>query len=310
MKHGPLRLNRCFFYNLGTASKERVRALVQGLFGALGYRLIRLPDRDASGGVDYFVQLTDYHAYYHGVDFLCPRDSFLGQWVLSGKTWDPNLLPLIERFSHGQSDFAICEVGSNIGASIVPVMARFPNYHYILVEASPQFIRYLHYNTRPFAGNGVEVHNVLLSDNVGGCETLVENRTTGGRTRQGPYGVDREYHLYSTTLDRLAGDRRVDFLKIDTDGFEYPILRGAQSLITRCHPYLLVEFTPGFLREGGEDPRQFLEWLAGLGYSRLEVYDNLGAPLGTLSPEETLRVAESRPNDVDYVDILLIPDRK
>jgi FkbM family methyltransferase len=41
-------------------------------------------------------------------------------------------------------------------------------------------------------------------------------------------------------LDDLALPR-VDFLKIDVEGMELPVLRGAQELVSKYHPYLLIE---------------------------------------------------------------------
>jgi FkbM family methyltransferase len=283
-----------------------LKNFTQQFLKQFGYKIVRVYDAE-NGELKNLPHTLDYHAYYHGVDFLCPGDSLLGSWILTGQTWDPKLVEMIQRCSQGRQDFTICEVGSNIGASIVPVMVQFPNYHFILVEASPHFVKYLRHNTSFLAGENLVIHHVLLSDEKTGCATLVENSTTGGRTRQGPYGVNREYHLKTITLDELVGDHQIDFLKIDTDGFELPILRGATKLIKRYRPYLWVEFTPDFLREGGEEPEQFLEWLLSFGYERLEVYDNLGTPLGELSIQETLQIAESKPNKAGYVDILFIP---
>jgi len=48
-----------------------------------------------------------------------------------------------------------------------------------------------------------------------------------------------------TTLDELWAERQfepVGFVKIDTEGFDVPILGGAVRLLTTCRPNLLVEF--------------------------------------------------------------------
>jgi FkbM family methyltransferase len=281
--------------------------IVRARLKKFGYELTRLPDKNKTRPKRHQGILSDYHAYYHGIDFLCPADSFVGQWVLSGYTWDSNLVDLIMKFSKDKTEFVICEVGSNIGASIVPVIVKFPHFKYILIEPSPYFAEYLNHNLRTLSQDNIQIHNRLLSDMSGKCETLIENSTTGGRTQAGPFGVSQKYQFTTVTLDDLIGSTHIDFLKIDTDGFEYPILRGAKKLIRRCLPLLWVEFTPDFLLEGGEDPEEFLTWLVNFGYDQLHVFNNVGEPLGAMSVQDTITIANSKPNGADYVDLLLLP---
>jgi FkbM family methyltransferase len=49
------------------------------------------------------------------------------------------------------------------------------------------------------------------------------------------------------TLDELLVDRRVDFIKIDVEGYEGHVLDGATQLLQSQRPSLFVEIHPGFL---------------------------------------------------------------
>jgi FkbM family methyltransferase len=49
-------------------------------------------------------------------------------------------------------------------------------------------------------------------------------------------------------LDSLL-ERRVDFIKIDVEGFEHPVLRGAERLLREQQPTLIVEVHPGLIPE-------------------------------------------------------------
>lgn len=44
-----------------------------------------------------------------------------------------------------------------------------------------------------------------------------------------------------TTLDYTLNDSSIDFIKIDVEGFEKFVLLGAQEIIDRCKPILMVE---------------------------------------------------------------------
>ena len=58
------------------------------------------------------------------------------------------------------------------------------------------------------------------------------------------------------------GISKCDFLKIDVEGFEYEVLKGASGLIERFHPFIAME-THSF----GPKPEIVAEFLGSLGYS-------------------------------------------
>jgi hypothetical protein len=103
-----------------------------------------------------------------------------------------------------------------------------------------------------------------------------------------------------STLDAFCLDReRLDFLKVDTDGFDFEVLRGAEESIKRHHPVLFFEFTPDFL----DQPAADLTWLQGLGYQRLTCFSARGQLVGTTDvPEQAIAWAKADPSE--YVDIL------
>ena len=79
-------------------------------------------------------------------------------------------------------------------------------------------------------------------------------------------------------IDRLvaAGARHItfgdpDFLKIDAEGAEGPILEGMTELIQRSHPAISLEVGDGISEKTGNKPcRENVNWLLDLGYA---VYD-------------------------------------
>jgi FkbM family methyltransferase len=65
---------------------------------------------------------------------------------------------------------------------------------------------------------------------------------------------------------------RPTFIKIDAEGAEAAILRGAGSLLESARRmHLLVEWNPRMLRACGEEPESFLRWLTGRGFLLREV---------------------------------------
>ena len=65
--------------------------------------------------------------------------------------------------------------------------------------------------------------------------------------------------FFDETLDRL------DFMKIDVEGMEWDVLKGAEKLLRRFHPVVLFETFP-FGGEGNNSTKLSTEFLTALGY--------------------------------------------
>ena len=90
------------------------------------------------------------------------------------------------------------------------------------------------------------------------------------------------------TLDGLAADQkldRLDLVKIDAEGFEWPILQGAQASIARFRPYIIFEFDQAYAARGRDSGRLFAEFfqrhnyrLFAVGRNWAELIDNQSWP--------------------------------
>jgi FkbM family methyltransferase len=101
-----------------------------------------------------------------------------------------------------------------------------------LVQARP----YVHF--RPIA----------ISDTTGSAELLVPKHhgrfvTAQSSLAHGFEGIGVERIRVPTVPldDEIGADTQVDFVKIDVEGHELPVLRGGASIFRRCHPPVLIE---------------------------------------------------------------------
>jgi FkbM family methyltransferase len=78
------------------------------------------------------------------------------------------------------------------------------------------------------------------------------------------------------TLDGFGFDD-VDGVKVDVEGAELLVLRGAAQTIARCRPVVQVELIEGACRGFGSHPQEVFEWFAARGY---EALDRGGGRLG------------------------------
>jgi FkbM family methyltransferase len=73
----------------------------------------------------------------------------------------------------------------------------------------------------------------------------------------------------AVTLDSLVGEcglRRIEFIKLDIDGYECGMLRGAQETLRAFRPIILLELSPHQLDENGGSIEQVVDLFAAAGY--------------------------------------------
>jgi len=86
----------------------------------------------------------------------------------------------------------------------------------------------------------------------------------------------------ATTLDAFLdreGVSRVDFIKLDIDGFEIPALRGARETLRRFHPAMVMELSPHQLAEQGGSIEELVALLAAADYRLTELDGSGDLPL-------------------------------
>jgi FkbM family methyltransferase len=79
------------------------------------------------------------------------------------------------------------------------------------------------------------------------------------------------------TLDEVLQDRlfeKIDFIKIDVEGFEYNVLLGAINSIKRFKPILFIELITSNLERNGSSALEIISLLFDLGYNIKNVVNN------------------------------------
>jgi FkbM family methyltransferase len=135
-------------------------------------------------------------------------------------------------------------------------------------------------------------HNAKLNqhlNNISFLKTGLSDKNIGKvqASFQSSYRIDgRQFNLTEEVtlinLDTLICDLRInrlDFVKMDVDGYEGKIIRGANEILKTLKPYILMEISPSAMLNNGDDPDNLITMLLKLGYwfktNRMEMIADL-----------------------------------
>ena len=173
------------------------------------------------------------------------------------------------RFGQCPEDGVYVDVGANNGFFYALQVARRPRARTFASEPDPQILPHLEHNVRRngLAGQ-IDVLPTAISDAVG------RSRLTVGRGASGFFLArmvrGQALRSQSPTLDTFAEERgleRIDLIKVDIEGREELMPRGAQNTLLELRPIVLLELIDDHLRRSGSSRAGVERLLKAPGYS-------------------------------------------
>lgn len=134
------------------------------------------------------------------------------------------------------------DCGANIGNHTL-FFARAANARRIFsFEGHPRTFGILEKNIELNAlQNCVEAYNCVLGEKKGHAKIQHEEPTNIGETS---FCEDAEGDMKMICIDDMPWEEKVDFVKMDVEGFEYHVLKGMKNLLQNSQPILWIESFP------------------------------------------------------------------
>lgn len=235
-------------------------------------------------------------------------------------TWAPEVLDLLSGRLRDGGTFI--DVGANIGLVSIPLANRCPDALVHAIEPAPDNHACLVRNIAHHDCKRVTAHNfaaysrrdrvpmALSTDNAGDHHLLTATAETNEPTQvqgQRPAGP---VWVAADTLDRALGSAALPapvVMKIDTQGAEVQVLRGASKLLPQVHD-LVIEYWPAGLRRCGDrasDLRRLLGSQGHLPYGALLTQDSETPPDLTATASLLERLAFFGDDDPGFFDLWL-----
>ncbi len=194
-------------------------------------------------------------------------------------TWYPRYdrqLPIICSYIKDikKQSISIVDVGANVGDTILCIGNR--DAKYLAVEGVEKFYSLIPENLKEydyileksFCGESEEkVSDVKFEKGTAIIATSNNNNTDNIVSVETLTNICNKYSFCP------------DFIKIDTDGFDFKVIRGSKDILTKYKPALYFEWTLPELLSNNENPISIFKELSDLKYCQGILLDNFGNPM-------------------------------
>ena len=236
---------------------------------------------------------------------------------LVGGFYEKIELDVFERLT--RSSQRVVDVGANVGLyTCLAATWLPPDGRVTAFEPVPANLQYLHQNVgQNTLSDRVVIEEMAVGDGPGVIDIYLVEGSIGTHSASARNALDstRSVTVAVVSLDQYLADRsgpRTDILKVDVEGYEGHVLRGARTLLRNDGPTLLVEFMAHHLTNCGFAPDDFLD-LVFESYDRVYVVDEPRAVVKPCDKAELLRlggykninlIAVSQRSHPEHVDVL------
>ncbi len=175
--------------------------------------------------------------------FLCDHRAHVERGIIREGLYDAHVLQFM--VSYARPGTIVIDVGANIGAYAIPFAVACPDVGVHAFEPHPMAVSRFKKNLALNRTGNIRLHEIGIGASTGTCTLYgCDIRDIGSSSfLEPPGGMAREkLSVPVTTLDECFDDSvNVSVIKIDVQGFEQEVLRGARNLVSRDRPCILLE---------------------------------------------------------------------
>jgi FkbM family methyltransferase len=219
--------------------------------------------------------------------FILRQPDLVSDHILAGAFWDPHLKPVIERA--GRPDGSAIDAGAYLGFHSAYMSRFFRVVH--AFEPQVEIYRMLCANLLLNNCRNVRAVNGGLYDSPGHLRLASSvSQEIPVPVADGAVDYDRVGNAAALTFELTSesdskgicaqaidqlGLTDLAFIKVDTQGSDLHVLRGARATIQRCRPVITMEYERELARGHGDTLEDYYEYFNEMAYE-VQVLDNRG----------------------------------
>jgi FkbM family methyltransferase len=175
-----------------------------------------------------------------------------------------------------QPGFTVLDIGANVGAHTLPLAELVGNGGRVIAFEPTSYAfgkARANCDLNPRLAGRITLEQAMLTDALelpgeiysswplDDTDGLNEHHCGALKSTDGAKAISIDSYLVSN------GIKKVDLVKLDVDGFEVRVLRGARKLLHEYHPQIVLELAPHQFTHPGESFEDFIALLKDAGYS-------------------------------------------
>lgn len=202
-------------------------------------------------------------APYSGTLRICINPSSFFEWQIFFKgQYGENIVNVIQKYFPKGGVFV--DVGANIG--LYSLVAAKTAKEVIAIEPVPAVVERLRKNSELNSFTNISIFHGVASDKEGEKTLYFETINPIKSSSVVFYDASNEsIQVKSFVLDFLLAGKKVDFIKIDTDGHDRNVIMGAKKIIEEQRPVVIFEDAGGS-QPNGISRETIDEFFANAGY--------------------------------------------
>ncbi len=187
----------------------------------------------------------------------------------TGYRWQALIANTFRDSFYQHSDLQGCAIdaGAHIGMNTIEYSDLFK--HVYAFEPVPSVFNALQNTIQSNMCNNVTAHNMALGQ-FDSTTTMCYDETNTLATHK-KNTKNRRGHSVEVQVAKLDSvipeDADIRFLKIDCEGMELSVLRGAQQILQRCAPVVQFEYKPNLMRKDQAYDLEIFDYLTLQGYT-------------------------------------------
>ena len=203
------------------------------------------------------------------------------------------------------------DIGANVGDSVA-FLRQKASFPILCVEGDDYFFEILEKNTTFFTEVEIEKAYIGIKNETIDVE-IERNNGTAQINTQSETDQKTEIASLASIINKKSFFSDAKMIKIDTDGYDGFIIKGASSFLKSTKPILFFEYDPFHLVNHGDDGISIFNTLNNIGYQKAMIYDNFGKymlslNLNDLGMFEELHTYFLGHEGKYYCDICVFPD--
>ncbi len=210
-----------------------------------------------------------------GLKILLPFSHNLPLYLSIYEEYARNLIQLVTVLSANINNLKLIDVGANIGDTVLLVRKNF-EVPVLAIEPEARYFDLLVKNTSVF--NRIKCEQVYLGDKNKLLNMRLDVKDGTAYLKKTTTKKNRSHiRKLDTLLEKNIEFSDAKLLIIDTDGYDFLILKGSRRYLKEVKPVVFFEYDPNALNKYGKNSGiNLIKYLVSLGYEKAIFYDNFG----------------------------------